>query len=104
MMDGLTTDNTNGCGACRGFWKWLKPPHKNFFKQVCNQHDKAYEIGGSKQDRKRADKQLFFDMVYKSVDHFRDRKATAMWWFVTLAFLYYLALRIGGKGNFNKKK
>ena len=94
---------SNGCGACRGFWKWLKPPHKNFFQEVCNAHDKAYEIGGTKQDRKQADKQLFFDMVYKTVDHFRDRKATAMWWFVTLAFLYYLALRIAGKGNFNHK-
>jgi len=98
--DGTTTQS-NGCGACSGFWKWLKPPHKRFFVKECNAHDEAYNIGGSTNDRKQADKRLFFDMVYKSVDHYRDRKATSMWWFVTLAFGYYLAVRTFGKKRFN---
>ncbi len=28
-MAGMTTEMPNGCGACSGFWKWLKPPHKD---------------------------------------------------------------------------
>ena len=96
MMDGLTTDKVNGCGACKGFWSFIKPPHRKFFKDDCNCHDKAYEVGGTQRDRKLADKKLFFDMVYRSVDHFRDRKVTSMWWFVTTAFLYYLGVRLVG--------
>ena len=96
MMDGLITGNTNGCGACKGFFKFIKPPHRHFFVDECNSHDISYNIGGTSRDRKKADKQLFFDMVYKSVDHFRDRKVTSMWWFVTIAFLYYLGVRLVG--------
>ena len=101
MMDGLITDNTNGCGAMKGFWKFLKPPHRNFFRDECGKHDTAYEIGGTCEDKKKADRELFFNMVRRSVDHFENRKITSLWWFITISFLYYRALRIGGKGNFN---
>lgn len=96
---GGTIRSSSHCGACGGFWKFIKPPHRHFFTEECKAHDLAYESGGN---RKQADKKLFFDMVYKSVDYYRDRKATAMWWFVTLAFLYYLAVRIFGKSRFVK--
>ena len=43
-------DNVNGCGACSGFWRWFKSPHHKFFKVQCNQHDKAYNLGGIKND------------------------------------------------------
>lgn len=93
----------NGCGACSGFWRWLKPPHKNFFVKECNTHDEAYEIGGSATDRKKADRKLFFDMIDKSVDYYRNRKTISLWWFVSLALAYYTAVRLFGKPRFNKR-
>ena len=102
-MVGATTGNTNGCGACKGFWKFFKPPHRRFFREECNQHDIDYDIGGTYADKKIADRKLFFSMVAKSVDYYKDRKVTSLWWFITLSFFYYRALRIVGKGNFNKK-
>ena len=100
-MAGSTS--TNGCGACEGFWKWLKPPHKNFFETECNVHDQAYEVGGSAADRKQADRKLFFDMIDKSVDYYRNRKTVSLWWFVTLALAYYGAVRLFGKPRFNTR-
>ncbi|WP_313214267.1 hypothetical protein [Soonwooa sp.] len=91
---------TNGCGACGGFWRWFKPPHKNFFVKECNRHDEAYGIGGTPADRKKADCQLFFDMVDKSVSYYRGRKTLSLWWFVTLSFAYYYAVRCFGKRRF----
>lgn len=92
--------DTNGCGACGGFWKWLKPPHHTFFKEECDTHDSAYNKGGTKADRKRADRRLFFDMVDQSVSHFKSRKTLSLWWFVSLALVYYYAVRCFGKNRF----
>ena len=95
-MDGLI----NGCGTCGGFWRWLKPPHKNFFKEACQKHDEAYDLGGNPADRIQADRRLFFDMIDKSVDYYRNRKTLSLWWFVTLSLAYYYAVRCFGKPRF----
>ena len=94
----------NGCGACGGFWKWFKPPHYKFFKEQCNQHDKAYDIGGSKLDRLNADKLLFRQMIELTLYHFGYRKVSSQYWYITLAFAYYLAVRVFGRSRFNFAK
>lgn len=90
------------CGACSGILSWIKPPHYNFFEKECELHDTLYDIGGTTKDRLEADRTLFFQMVRKSVGHFEERKVWSLWWFVTLAYLYYLAVRVLGKTRFNK--
>ena len=93
----------NGCGACSGFWKWLKPPKKEFFYEECIKHDESYDVGGDKYDRKFADLELFQAMILKSANYFNKRKPFSLWWFCTLSLIYYLAIRLFGKQNFNYK-
>lgn len=92
--------NTNGCGAMSGWLRWFKPPHYKFFHTACILHDELYIIGGSEEDRKRADVRLYRDMVKHSVEHFGDRVSAQMW-FLVLAYGYYLAVRIFGRTQFN---
>ena len=94
-------NKTNGCGACDGVWKFLKPPHHKFFVKECEEHDHAYNIGGSKADRKKADRTLFNQMTKSSLIHFKERKTSSLYWFITLSFIYYKAVRIFGKKQFN---
>lgn len=96
-------NEVNGCGACRGFWSFIKPPHHKFFKSACVLHDEMYNFGGTENDRRKADKRLFDNMVKHSVEYFTE-SATSLWWFVTLSLLYYLAVRAFGKSSFNFKK
>lgn len=85
-----------------GWLAWIKPPHHEFFKTACILHDELYLLGGSENDRKQADKRLYTDMVKHSIDYFSSRgKVSAQAWFLSLAYLYYLAVRIFGKGQFN---
>lgn len=60
-------------------------------------------MGGSESDRKKADFALFQDMVAHSLEYFKGRKAGSQVWFVTLAYLYYKAVRLFGKSQFNYK-
>ena len=100
----MATDNKiNGCGACSGFLRWLKPPHYEFFQKECVQHDVRYNIGGTEQDRQQADFVLFQDMVGRSIDYFKGRKAGSQTWFIVLSYLYYKAVRLFGKSQFNYK-
>ena len=92
---------SNGCGACGGFWKWFKPPHHNFFKNQCEEHDNAYTIGGSESDRLIADKKLFKQMIYFTIEYFKDTKISSQYWYITLSYLYYIGVRIFGKSQFN---
>jgi len=91
----------NGCGACSGFWKWLKPPHLNFFKEECNTHDILYDIGGDKYDRKLADFLLMVEMQKKTNNYFKNRKPISRAWYNIICYFYYLAVRIFGKKRFN---
>ncbi len=97
-------NETNGCGACSGWLAWVKPPHHKFFKNECVLHDELYNLGGTKVDRKKADKRLFDKMVEHSTIAFKDASASSMWWFITLAYCYYIAVRWFGKGQFNYRK
>lgn len=93
--------NTNGCGACKGFWKWFKPPHHRFYQKDCDKHDYLYNIGGDKYDRKMADYILHQNMVRTTRQHFYKRKWFSKQWFLFLSLCYYIGVRIGGKNNFN---
>ena len=93
--------NVNGCGACSGFLKWFKPPHSKFFKVQCNQHDKAYNLGGIKIDRKIADLILLKNMRIAVNEYFHNRKTFSRIWFLFLCKLYYLGVRIFGASSFN---
>lgn len=89
-----------GCGAARGLLKYLRPPHYRFFHTQCVLHDELYDLGGTEADRKKADKRLFDDMVRHSIEYFRE-SATSLWWFVTLSWLYWVAVRWFGRPSFN---
>lgn len=97
-------NSVNGCGACKGFWKWFKPPHYKFFKTQCNQHDKAYNLGGIRIDRKIADLILLKNMRIAVNEYFHNRKTFSRIWFLFLCNCYYLAVRIFGKKSFNFTK
>lgn len=92
---------TNGCGACSGFWRWFKPPHHNFFKSVCNRHDEAYDLGGTKLDRHIADLSLKYNMVEMINKHFYKRKPISRLWYLLITQTYYYGVRMFGKPNFN---
>lgn len=91
----------NGCGACSGFWKFLKPPHYKFFENECNTHDTAYNKGGDFIDRLVADIILFRDMRKLVIKYFHNRKVISRMWFIFLCVLYYLGVRLVGSTNFN---
>jgi len=90
-----------GCGACGGFWKWLKPPHYNFFKNECIIHDRYYDIGGTKEDRQIADLILLRDTKLLVKKHFKGRKPISKHWYLFLCKAYYLAVRLVGSSRFN---
>lgn len=103
----MNKDNAKprSCGACSGWLSWLRPPHNEFFERECALHDILYEHGGTEQDRRRADVRLYEDMVRHSIDYYRGRAMPhAQAWFLTLAYLYYLAVRAFGRSRFNYKK
>lgn len=91
------------CGACDGWLSFIKPPHHKFFNAECMVHDTMYDIGGNRQDRLNADVLLFNQMVRKAVGYFENRSVSSLWWFISLAYLYYLAVRVFGKSRFNYK-
>ena len=94
----------NGCGTCKGFWKWLKPPHHNFFKEDCNKHDKLYSIGGDKYDKRIADYILYQDMLKTTNEYFYKRKFISRNWYKVICWFYYLGVRFFGNSNFNIHK
>lgn len=87
-----------------GWLSWIRPPHHQFFKTACILHDELYLLGGSEEDRLRADKRLFDDMVRHSLSYFKGRSVSSQWWYITLAYIYYRAVRAFGKGQFNYMK
>ena len=99
-MGGLK-ETSNGCGACNGFWKWLKPPHYNFFKTQCNIHDISYGTGGQEIDRHIADVKLKYNMKDWVKSYFKNRKPISRYWYLFLCNCYYLAVRYFGKKSFN---
>lgn len=100
----MSKQGDKGCGAMDGWLSWIRPPHHEFFKTACILHDELYLKGGSESDRKRADIRLYQDMVKHSQRYYRGRKVGSQAWFLTLAYIYYLAVRAFGKGQFNYTK
>lgn len=93
----------NSCGTCGGLFKFLKPPHNNFFNIPCETHDKYYDIGGNFIDRKIADLILYRDMIKLVKKYFYKRKPLSKLWYLILCRVYYIGVRLGGWLSFNYK-
>lgn len=93
--------DVNGCGCGSGLLKYFKPPYHEYFRDCCNAHDAAYDCGGSENERKRADRWLYRNMVQKSAKDLSPMRATYMSF---IALLYYASVRVFGKKYFNYKK
>ena len=99
----MAMDKVNGCGACSGFFAWLRPPHHEFFIKECTLHDELYNLGGSAEDRRKADIRLFQDMVARSSTYFTGRKPSSHMRRDLLCYLSYYAVRAFGRSQFNYK-
>lgn len=94
--------NNKGCGAMTGWLSWIKPPHYKFFHTACVLHDELYLVGGTEADRKRADERLYQDMVAHSIAYYKGKgRVGSQMWFLCLGYLYYIAVRLLGKSQFN---
>jgi len=85
---------TNGCGGKGG---WFKGPD-GMFQCPCRHHDFNYFVGGSPEDRKKADVQFFQAMMLEA--------GCARTWFERLkkrgcAHVYYRAVRTFGSKFFH---
>ena len=84
---------SNGCGSAG-----TEAVPEFVFRSSCDRHDFYYWMGGTEEDRQRADKQFLEDMR-------ADAWATATLWersaYLTAAFNYYLAVRKWGKLSFH---
>lgn len=96
-------NDVNGCGPMTGIFRFIKPPHYEFFHDECIKHDIKYNIGGDESDRLRADRDLFNGMVKHSIEYFTDYKIGSLVWFIILSYIYYLCIRGFGKKHFNLK-
>jgi len=75
----------NGCGSKGG---WLNVPDW-IFTASCWHHDFNYWLGGTEEDRKKADWQFYQAMLY-------DASKAVWWkrpWYRTMAWVYYKAVR-----------
>jgi hypothetical protein len=87
------TFTPNGCGGKGGI---INPPEW-IFHEDCNKHDTKYHIGGTEEDRKKADDEFYRDMLssISKVKWYRRPFLTSQAW------LYYRAVRLCGKKFFN---
>lgn len=90
---------SNGCGCERGLFRWVKPPYAEKFRAACELHDDYYEWGYL--SRKKCDEVLFMNMVRKV--NVTETKPMRVWWFVNIAMLYYVSVRLFGWMYFKKK-
>ena len=83
----------NGCGTKA--MAWLVPDLLQ--TDACNAHDYEYWLGGTKLDKRHADRTFFAAM--------KRTAAKAPWWQrpgkYTRAWVFYLAVRFGGKDAFH---
>lgn len=82
----------NGCGGKGGLFN----PPDFLFTASCNHHDFNYWLGGTEEDRKKADKDFLNAML---VDAKRSDWPRS-WLHFVLAYLYYLGVRVAGKRFF----
>lgn len=76
---------TNGCGGKGG---WFKPPAW-IFTASCRIHDLNYIIGHTVADRRKADWQFYQAML----EDVRQAPWYKRWWYKTMAWTYYQAVR-----------
>lgn len=95
---------SKGCGCQTGILKYFKPPYAKMFHIPCCIHDDDYDIGGGKSERKEADRNLFLRMVKVSIR--RTSNPWAVCWYVSVALMYYMGVRLFGHlfFNFTKEK
>ena len=88
----------NYCGFGKSYF--IRPPYWALLNASCLKHDSAYSMGGTKEDRIKADIGFLWRMledINKLEDYNRKRKA------VRIAILYYILVRMFGWISFNKK-
>ena len=85
----------NGCG---GKGSWFRPPLGVFFEASCNQHDVGYSYGGDKSRRMECDAKFLAMMLSDTMRIISVFKRT---YYQIWAFLYFFAVRLGGKKYFN---
>jgi len=93
---------SNGCGCSSGWLKWFKPPLAKYFYAACCMHDDDYDRGGGVEQRKRADRRLFFNMLRIVQQREESPFKTLLYAHVTM--LYYVSVRLFGRFNFNYNK
>jgi hypothetical protein len=59
------------------------------WRQAAVDHDHRYFVGGTRADRRAADRQLYDDMIAQGAPHW-------------VARLYYLGVRVGGRSHWGK--
>lgn len=85
---------TNGCGGKGG---WFRPP-PYVFTLDCNRHDLEYWIGGTREDRKAADRRFYDRMVERIW-----KVAWYRWpWLRGAAWRYHTAVRLFGDKYFHR--
>ncbi len=84
---------SDGCGKKGG---WLDVPDF-IFTASCDHHDVNYWIGGIESDRAKADRQFYEAMVLDTKLHSWYKR----YWYRTLAWIYYKAVRFFAKPYFH---
>ena len=77
----------NGCGSRHG----INVPDL-IFRDACDLHDYMYSKGGKEKDRSIADKEFLSNML---------KKARRNLFYRTMAYIYYTAVKVGGRFCFN---
>lgn len=92
--------SVNGCGV--HVWRWyIAAPYARLFNNVCCLHDELYTVGGSKAERKKADRLLFKGMAKLALKQYGGRPLK-VWWLVSVTLFYYCMVRVFGQWYWNK--
>lgn len=86
----------NDCGN-----SWLNVPEFDFI-ETCWRHDVDYWVGGTSNDRHLADK-IFLSRM-KSVVYLFPWYHWKRYFLMSVAYIYYFAIRLGGAGSFHDGK
>lgn len=84
----------NGCG---GKGSIIRPPYGLFFESSCNKHDFSYWVGGTEEDRIKADIG-FFRAMLEDCQRFTGTTKTK---YIVWAHVYFMAVRAFGSKYFN---
>ena len=87
----------NYCGFEKA--KLTRPPYWALFNASCKIHDENYTVGGTKEDRLKADLGFFWRMLedINRLDNYKSKKRA-----VRYAIAYYICVRTFGWLSFSK--